>query len=68
MEKTKQESCYHCHKPVSRDDIGMTRKLINRGTTRYYCISCLAEAFDLTVDDVCKKMNYYKSIGCTLFQ
>lgn len=63
-----KDTCYSCHKPVNADDIGMTKKLINRGTTRYYCCSCLAEAFDITVEDIQKKILYYKSIGCTLFR
>lgn len=67
MEKESKETCYHCGKLVYADDIGITRKLINRGTTRYYCISCLADAFELSVEDVQEKIRYYKSIGCTLF-
>ncbi|MBQ0000346.1 MAG: hypothetical protein KBT01_02245 [Clostridiales bacterium] len=62
------EVCLYCHKPLTADDIGITKKLINRGTTKYYCIPCLARAFDITEEDIRQKIVYYKSIGCTLFQ
>ncbi|HIW59229.1 MAG TPA: hypothetical protein H9880_05000 [Candidatus Anaerobutyricum avicola] len=60
-------TCLACHTAVSKDEIALTKKLINRGTTKYYCISCLAKAFEVTEQDLQKKIQYYKEIGCTLF-
>lgn len=68
MCREEKEVCFHCGKNVDRDEIGLTKKLINRGTTRYYCIRCLADAFDVTEENLRDKIGYYKSIGCTLFQ
>lgn len=66
----KEEStsfCRKCRKPLTSDEIAVTKKLINRGTTVYYCIECLAQAFDVSPENIQKKIEYYKSIGCTLF-
>ncbi|MDO4297726.1 MAG: hypothetical protein Q4C59_04500 [Lachnospiraceae bacterium] len=68
MKNREGELCWQCHNPVSRDEIAMSKKLINRGTTRYYCTKCLADAFDVTTEDIRNKMEYFKNAGCTLFQ
>lgn len=66
MNKT-SHICISCHAPISADEIALSKKMINRSSTQYYCISCLASAFEVTEDDLQKKIQYYKSIGCTLF-
>ena len=64
-----QTACYckKCGKILIPDEIAMTKKLINRGTTVYYCTDCLAEAFDVKREDIEAKIQYFKDIGCTLF-
>lgn len=59
--------CRKCHSTLIPDEIAMTKKLINRGTTIYYCTDCLAEAFDVKREDIEAKIQYFKEIGCTLF-
>ena len=59
--------CRKCEKLLIPDEIAMTKKLINRGTTIYYCIDCLAEAFDVKKEYIEAKIQYFKEIGCTLF-
>ena len=56
-----------CGQPVNRDEIGLTKKLINRGATRYLCFACMAARFDVTVDDLLRKVAEFKEMGCTLF-
>lgn len=60
--------CRRCGVKLSADEAAMTKKLINRGTTVYYCIDCLAEMFDVRRKDIEEKIIYYKRMGCTLFQ
>lgn len=59
--------CRKCGKTLIPDEIAITKKLINRGTTIYYCTECLAEAFDVKREDIEAKIQYFKEIGCTLF-
>lgn len=59
--------CRKCKKELTFDEIAATKKLINRGATAYYCLDCLAEAFDVERSDIEKKILYFKEIGCTLF-
>jgi hypothetical protein len=68
MDKNKKEYCRKCKKPLTSDEIGATRKLVNRGSQVFYCLDCLAEAFDITREDIEKKIVYFKEMGCTLFR
>ena len=34
----------------------------------FFCLDCLAQAFDITREDIEKKIVYFKETGCTLFQ
>ncbi len=68
VEKARDECCKKCGRILSPDEIAITKKLVNRGTTVYYCIDCLAEAFDVERIDIEEKIDYFKKAGCTLFQ
>lgn len=59
--------CVNCHKELRSNEIGLTKKLINRGATEYFCISCLAEKFDCDIPLLEKKIEQFKKQGCTLF-
>ena len=59
--------CQKCGRELTSDEIAITKKLINRGTSTYYCVDCLAEAFDVKREDIRAKIQYFKEIGCTLF-
>lgn len=63
----KIEFCLKCRTPLSLDEIAATKKLINRGTQKFYCIDCLAQAFDVSRKDIEEKIQYFKDSGCTLF-
>ena len=44
-----QNNCIKCEKSLTPDDIGASKKLINRGmTTDFLCVSCLAEKYGVT--------------------
>ena len=59
--------CKVCGKAVERDEIGLTKKLINRGATEFYCIECLAQKFEVTKEELEKKIVEFREMGCTLF-
>ena len=66
MEKKK---CYVCGKtPLSKDEIGITKKLIDKKTTTIYCLSCLAEYLEVTEDELLAKIEEFKNEGCVLFR
>ncbi len=60
--------CKKCGKELSGNDIGLTKKLINRGSTEFLCIDCIAEKFDCTKELLEEKIRQFKESGCTLFK
>ncbi len=61
-------TCKKCSKELSGNDIGLTKKLINRGSTEFLCIDCIAEKFDCTKELLEEKIRQFKESGCTLFK
>ena len=62
-------NCYVCGKEnLSKDEIGITKKLIDKKTKKFYCISCLAEYLEVTEEELLDKIEEFKNEGCTLFQ
>ena len=61
------EKCTACNKDLQKIDVGLSKKLINRGTTTYFCIHCLAKKYNCTVELLREKAEHFKKMGCTLF-
>ncbi len=61
-------NCKKCGKELSGNDIGLTKKIINRGSTEFLCIDCIAEKFDCTKELLEEKIRQFKESGCTLFK
>ena len=59
--------CVRCDAVLAKDEIALTRKLVNRGAEEFFCLSCLADHFQLTEDILRKKIDEFKAMGCTLF-
>ena len=63
------KKCYVCGKsPLSKDEIGITKKLIDKKTTNFYCLMCLAEYFEVDEEELIAKIEEFKDEGCTLFK
>jgi predicted nucleic-acid-binding Zn-ribbon protein len=64
-----EKKCYVCGKtPLSKDEVGLTKKLIDKKTKIFYCISCLAESLEVTEEELLAKVEEFKNEGCTLFK
>ena len=59
--------CTACGAPVSGDEIGLYRKLVNRGASAYLCKACLARRFDCETALLDEKIAQFKQMGCSLF-
>ena len=60
-------NCLVCQRPLTPDEIAVTKKLINRGATAFYCVDCLAAYFEVTTADIRERITYFRQMGCTLF-
>ena len=59
--------CAACGRVLEPDEIALTRKIINRGASRFFCITCLAEHFQVSEDVLREKIVQFREMGCTLF-
>jgi len=60
--------CRECGASLTRDEIAVTKKLVHRGATEFYCVHCLAKRFEVTDEVIRDRIAYFRSTGCTLFQ
>lgn len=66
--KLQEKKCYVCGKsPLSKNEIGLAKKLINKNTDKFYCIDCLANYLEVTTDELEAKIEEFKDEGCKLF-
>ena len=63
----KKKTCYECGKPLTKDEIALTRKLTDVDTEEFYCLTCLAEYLGCETEDLKIKICEFKEQGCTLF-
>ena len=61
-------SCISCGKlELEKNEIGINKKLLGEQIENYYCIDCLAEYLECSVEDLLDKIEEFKADGCKLF-
>ena len=62
-------TCTSCRKtPLSKDEIGASKKLLGLDTPELYCIDCLSAYLEVTPEDIQDKIQMFKEDGCELFK
>lgn len=60
--------CVICgKKDLDKDCVAINKKLLSEDITNYYCLDCLAEYLECTVDELLEKIEEFKTEGCKLF-
>lgn len=60
--------CYVCGKEnLSKNEIGLTKKLLDSTANRCYCFDCLAEQLEVDTEFLFERVKEFKSQGCILF-
>lgn len=60
-------SCKKCNRELHPDEIGLYKRIINRGATEYLCLSCLAETLGCSEELLLRKIRHFRNMGCLLF-
>ena len=62
--------CARCGAVLEKDDIALTRKMVNRGAETFFCVSCLAGHFEPEIDKADRtipgKAIIYEALGKTM--
>ncbi len=61
------DKCAYCGRALTRDEVALTRKLVNRGARDFYCLTCLSARFDVSETVLREKIVQFREMGCTLF-
>lgn len=62
------KNCYICEKTnLSKNEIGLNKKLLGKNVDRFYCLDCLSEYLEIDAEFLLAKIEEFKEQGCTLF-
>ena len=65
----KIKECSSCFKkPLTKDEIGINKKLLGKDIKTFFCMDCLAAYLETSKEDILAKIEEFKEQGCTLFQ
>jgi transcription elongation factor Elf1 len=64
----KQINCAYCGKEnLSKNEIGLNKKLVHSQIERMMCFTCLSEYFEMTDEELKEIIERFKRQGCALF-
>ncbi|MGI6497515.1 MAG: hypothetical protein ACOX0U_01500 [Oscillospiraceae bacterium] len=64
----KRIDCFICGKEnLSRNEVGLNKKLIGRDIDKFHCMNCLADYLELSIEDLEERIQEFKDSGCALF-
>ena len=62
------KTCIACGKePLSKDEIGINKKLLGEQAENFYCMDCLSDYLEVETQDLLDKIEEFKEEGCKLF-
>lgn len=59
--------CCDCDRELTKNEIGINKKLLGMQIKDFFCIDCLALYLDCDVEELYAKIEQFKQEGCTLF-
>lgn len=60
--------CIICgEKNLDKNTVGINKKLLGRNIENFYCMDCLADYLECTVEELLDKIEEFKAEGCKLF-
>ena len=61
--------CVACGKrPLSKNEVGINKKLLDTQSESFYCLECLANFLEVAPQDILDKIEDFKNDGCKLFE
>ena len=67
--RAREIQCLACRKtPLTKNEIGVNKKLLGSDVEAFYCMNCLADYLEVTVQDIEDKIEEFKEQGCKLFE
>ncbi len=67
MTISKNKNCVDCGIELTKDEIALNKKLIDKDTKEFLCLACMSTQFGCEIEDLQTKIDEFKEQGCTLF-
>ena len=69
MRSNKIKLCQYCSSELSRDEVGLSKKLLEHETKvgKFTCLACMAEYLECDEEELRDKIEEFKAEGCKLF-
>ena len=67
MAQCKNPRCIRCGAVLSSDEIGLYKKMINRGAEECMCLHCLSAEVRVSEEYLRERIEQFRRMGCTLF-
>ena len=69
MGAKKKKVCCECDHPLKKDEVALSQKLLGceDEAGELYCIHCLADYLECSIEDLEVKIQEFKEQGCNLF-
>lgn len=65
----KNFECAACGKrPLTKNEVGINKKLLGMKSKNFYCVECLADFLEVEPQDILDKIEDFKNGGCKLFE
>ena len=61
------KKCLECNKNLTKDEIGLNKKMLGRNTKQFLCLECLSNYLNTDTEILIEKIEQLKEEGCTLF-
>jgi len=61
-------NCITCGRELTLDEMGLSKKLINRGAAEHKCIACLSAYYQVGEQRLRELIEQYRAQGCKLFE
>lgn len=69
MSGGKHNDCAYCgREDLTKDEVGLNRKIIHRQIERMMCLTCMAAYFETSEEALKEKIEWFKYQGCALFK
>lgn len=59
--------CNCCEDLPDKTAVALCKKILGKNTKRYFCLTCLANYLDTTIEELLEKAEEFKEEGCIMF-
>lgn len=64
-----ERKCVACgRQALEKDTVAINKKLLGIDIKNFYCMECLADYLECSVEDLLDKIEAFKDEGCVLFK